>query len=118
MLPAMGGEVPQEFVYQFLPGDRSELATDPSAWTEADERVAEAHYQRLREATENGRVILAGRSSDGVGPAIVVFRADSEDEAARFMEEDPFVASGLFRARLHPFRASLVGRGSAHRSVE
>lgn len=97
-----------EFIYQFLPGPRPELATDPDAWTEADERVATAHYERLRAAVEDGRVILAGRSQDGVGPAIVVFRAGSEAEARRFMEEDPFVAEGLFGASLHPFRAALV----------
>ncbi len=54
-------------------------------------------------------MILAGRSQDGIGPAIVIFRAESEDDARRFMEEDPFVSSGLFRASLHPFRAALLG---------
>ena len=97
-----------EFLYVFLPGDRPELNTDPSAWTEADERVGEEHYARLRAETEAGRVILAGRSQDGIGPAIVIFRAGSEDEARRFMDEDPFVVNGLFRATLHPFRAALV----------
>ena len=99
-----------QFPYQFHPGVRPELATDPSAWTEADEGVATAHYERLREATEAGRVILVGRSQDGIGPAIVIFRAESEDDARRFIEEDSFVSSGLFRASLHPFRAALVGR--------
>ncbi len=104
----MSGASPQ-FLYQFHSGDRPELATDPSAWTEADKGIATEHHERLREATEAGRVILAGRSQDGIGPAIVIFRAESEDDARRFMEEDPFVSSGLFRASLHPFRAALVG---------
>ena len=98
-----------QFLYQFHPGDRPELGTDPSAWTEADDGIFTEHYERLREATEAGRVILAGRSQDGIGPAIVIFRAESENDARRFMEEDPFVSSGLFRASLHPFRAALVG---------
>ena len=97
-----------QFLCQFHPGVRPELATDPSAWTEADDRISTAHYERLRQATEAGRVILAGRSQDGIGPAIVIFRAEPEDDARRFMEEDPFVSSGLFRASLHPFRAALV----------
>lgn len=97
-----------EFIYQFLPGDRPELATDLSAWTEADEQASRAHYERLQAAAGEGRVILAGRSQDGIGPAIVIFRAESEEDARRFMEEDPFVAQGLFHASLHPFRAALV----------
>ncbi len=101
-----------EFLYHFTPGPRPELATDPDAWTEADEQVAAAHFEHLRAAFESGQLILAGRSQDGVGPAVVIFRADSEDAARRFMEDDPFVADGLFGASLHPFRAALIeGRG-------
>ncbi len=97
-----------EFLYHFQPGDRPELATDPHAWTEEDEAVGAAHFERLRQATEDGTVILAGRSQDGIGPAVVIFEADDQAAARRFMDEDPFVVEGLFRATLHPFRAALV----------
>ena len=40
--------------------------------------------------------------------ALVIIEADSEEEARTFMENDPFVANGLMRARLHPYRAALV----------
>jgi uncharacterized protein YciI len=97
------------WLYQFKPGDeRPDLATNAAAWTEADEHVFTAHYERLRQGAEDGIVILAGRSQDGIGPAIVIFEADSEEDARRFMEEDPFVSEGLFGANLHPFRAALV----------
>ncbi len=98
-----------QWLYEFTPGEeRPDLATNAAAWTEKDEHVFAAHYERLRQGAENGKVILAGRSQDGIGPAIVVFEADSEEEARRFMEEDPFVSEGLFGANLHPFRAALV----------
>ena len=97
------------WLYQFTPGEaRPDLATNAAAWTETDEQVFAAHYERLRQGAEDGKVILAGRSQDGIGPAIVIFEADSEAEARRFMEEDPFVRKGLFGANLHPFRAALV----------
>ncbi len=96
------------FLYHFLPGERTDLATNPDAWTEEDNKIGEAHYERLKQATNDGIVILAGRSQDGIGPAIVIFEADSEEEARFFMEEDPFVSERLFRAELHPFRAALV----------
>ena len=53
-------------------------------------------------------MLLAGRSLDGVGPAIVILEDETEEAAQKFMENDPFVASGLMRASLHPFRAALV----------
>ena len=96
-----------QFIYQFEPV-RPELVTDPDAWTEEDERIGEAHYAYLKQATEDGIVLLAGRSLDGKGPAIVIFEAESEAEAREFMENDPFVAGGLMRVSLHPFRAALV----------
>ena len=95
------------FVYVFDPV-RPEMVTDPDAWTAEDNRIAEEHFAYLKKATEVGTVILAGRSLDGQGPAVVIFEAVSAEEARRFMENDPFVAGGLMRASLHPFRAALV----------
>lgn len=96
-----------QFIYVFEPV-RPELVTDPDAWTEEDIRIGNEHFAYLQKATREGIVILAGRSLDGVGPAVVIFEADSEDSARSFMEADPFVAGRLMRASLHPFRAALV----------
>ena len=87
---------------------RPELITDPDAWTEDDLRIAKEHFAYLKRATEEGTVILAGRSTDGVGPAIVILDIADVEDARRFVENDPFVAGGLMRAHLHPFRAALV----------
>lgn len=96
-----------QFLYQFDPV-RPELVTDADAWTEEDVRIGQAHFAYLKQATQDGIVLLAGRSLDGVGPAIVIINAESEAAARDFMENDPFVAGGLMRASLHPFRASLI----------
>ena len=103
----MADAVKEQFIYVFDPV-RPELVTDPDAWTEEDTRIAGEHFTYLQRATHEGIVILAGRSLDGKGPAVVIFEADTEDDARRFMEADPFVAGGLMRASLHPFRAALV----------
>lgn len=97
----------QYFLYQFE-AVRPEMVTDPTAWTAEDHHLAEQHYEYLKRATAKGTVLLAGRSLDGVGPAIGILEARSEKEARRFMESDPFVSGGLMRARLHPFRAALM----------
>ena len=97
-----------QWLYYFLPGSRPELFTQPNAWTDDDERVAAAHYARLKQALADGVLILAGRSQDGIGPAIVIFEADDEPAAREFMDSDPFVSSGLFGASLHPYVAALM----------
>ena len=96
-----------QFLYEFTAGPRPELASDPAAWTPADEAVAAEHFAYLEQATAHGTVILAGRSQDGIGPAIVILEAGSKEEARRFMDGDPFVSSGLFGANLHEFRIAL-----------
>lgn len=105
----MGEAQVKQFLYRFE-AVRPEMVTNPAAWTDEDNRIAEAHFAYLKQATEAGIVLLAGRSLDGVGPAIVIIETQSEQEARRFMEHDPFVAGGLMRATLHPFRAALVRR--------
>jgi uncharacterized protein YciI len=97
----------QQFIYAFG-AVRPELVTNPDAWTESDIQTAQEHFAYLQRATVEGTVILAGRSTDGQGPAVVILEADTEADARRFMEDDPFVANGLMRATLHPFRVALV----------
>lgn len=96
-----------EYLYHFVPGDRPELATEPDAWTPDDEAISASHFEYLQSAAEAGTVVLAGRSQDGIGPAIVIIEAEDDGAARQFMENDPFVSSGLFRANLHPFRTAL-----------
>lgn len=102
-----------QFLYQFIPGDRPGLAIGEEAWTEADEVVASAHFAYLKEATQQGIVLLAGRSQDWVGPAIVIIEVDSEAQAVSFMTSDPFIKEGLFKGSLHPFRAALMRQKAA-----
>lgn len=97
----------KHFVYVFDP-IRPELVTDPDSWTEEDKQIGERHAIYLKKGAEEGTVLLAGRALDGIGPAVVIIEADSEIDAQRFMEADPFIAEGLMRASLHPFRAAFM----------
>jgi len=106
LLP-MTGEGVLQFLYVFQPGERPELATNLTAWTEEDEQIGAEHFAYLAAGVADGKVVMAGRSQDGLGPAIVILEVDSEEEALRFMEADPFLTSGLFGASLHPFRTAL-----------
>ena len=101
-----------QFIYLFE-AVRPEMVTENYVWTERENEIAAEHFAYLQRATEAGTVLLAGRSQDGIGPALVILEADSEAEARAFMEGDPFVANGLMRARLHPYRAALVRGGSS-----
>lgn len=87
--------------------------------TEDEARLVSAHFERLKQATADGVVILAGRTlttgPDGMG--IVIFNA-ADDEAARvFMETDPAVVGGVMHATLFPYRVALISEANALREA-
>ncbi len=83
---------------------------DPSAWTNQDNDSVSAHFKRLQVATEQGRVILAGRTDEPLSKAfgLVIFEAQSEAEARAFMEADPTVQEGVMVAELHAYSVALL----------
>ncbi|MCR8849503.1 YciI family protein [Rossellomorea sp. SC111] len=79
-------------------------------WTAGDEEIVKRHFERLKEWTDNGTVILAGRTLNEEEKAfgIVVFEADDEEQAKAFMKEDPTVTEGIMTAELFPYRVALL----------
>jgi len=74
--------------------------------TQAEEAAMDAHFEYLRQATEEGIVLLAGPCLDETFGLVILQAAD--DEAARaFMYNDPSVQANVMMAELHPFRVSL-----------
>ncbi len=80
--------------------------------TAQESAVVGDHFEYLKEAVVAGRVLLAGPTEDGCG-GIVIFRATNEQEARAFVDADPAVAAGVFKASVHPFRLSLFAPGAA-----
>ncbi len=83
---------------------------DDNNWTEQDEDIVERHFIRLKNYTDEGKVVLAGRTlnqaSDSFG--LVIFEAESEEEARKFMMADPAVEEGIMTAKLFPYRIALL----------
>jgi uncharacterized protein YciI len=75
--------------------------------TSEEEAVVEAHYEYLKQATEEGVLLLAGPCLDETF-GLVIFKAESDEAAREFMLNDPSVRSNLMVAELHPMRVSLM----------
>ena len=61
---------------------------------DARARVRPDHLAYAQSLHENGTVVLAGPIGDGSG-AMMVLQADSEEEAAKVIENDPYTAAGV-----------------------
>ena len=80
-----------------------------SGATEIEKKMVSDHFDYLKRLTNNGTVVLAGRTinTDTSSFGIVIFQADSEASARKIVNEDPAVKSRIFRAELFPYRMSL-----------
>ena len=105
-----------EFMYKLKLINR---LLDDSAWTDKDEEIVSIHFKTLQNLTENGIVILAGRTirKDPSDFGIVILETESEDEAREHMKKDPAVKQGIMTAELYPFNVALV-RSNTLKSVD
>jgi uncharacterized protein YciI len=97
---------PQQFVYMLHVAPHLH---DQAKWSKQDIAATGAHFERLKQATAAGHVILAGRSSEPLDKTfgLVVFEAENEAAARAFMEADPAVKAGVMSATLHPYAVAL-----------
>ena len=61
----------------------------PENWTDKEEKIVDSHFSRLLELRNDGRLILAGKTSglDDKTFGIVILEVDSDDEALTIMQQ-------------------------------
>ncbi|MCA1618569.1 MAG: YciI family protein [Acidobacteria bacterium] len=98
----------KQFVYVLKLSPR---LLDEKNWTERDKQIVGRHFRRLQQMQKDGRLILAGKTLDDADPSqfgVVVFEAETEEEARGVMEADDAVKEKIMTARLFPFRVALA----------
>lgn len=96
-----------EFLYRIVPTRIEMLTSGP---TPEESQATQDHFAHVNDGVRAGRVLLAGRTltADASTFGVVIFRADTEDDARAFMTEDPAVSAGVMTAELFPFRVALL----------
>lgn len=96
-----------QWLYRIQP-TRAAMLTEGPTPEEAD--VVSRHFERLKDLTEKGVMILAGRTlnTDVSSFGICIFEAEDESAARKIMEADPAVVAGVMRAELFPYRIALM----------
>ncbi len=100
-----------QFLYRLQVTRPAMLTAGP---TEAEARLVSAHFDRLKDLTAQGVVILAGRTlnTDADSFGIVIFNAADDAAARAIMESDPAVAGGVMHATLYPYRVALIAEAN------
>ena len=96
-----------QWLYRIQPTRPAMLTEGPTS-EEAD--IVSHHFNYLKDLTEKGVMILAGRTlnTDVSSFGICIFEAEDESAARRIMESDPAVVEGVMRAELFPYRIALM----------
>jgi len=99
----------KHWLYRIQPTRPEMLSQGPSP---EEETTIGEHFSYLQDLTERGVVYLAGRTlnTDPSGFGIVIFTAESEDEAREVMGSDPAIQRGVMRGELFPYRIALMAR--------
>ena len=76
----------------------------------------EAHVALVREAHEQGVLLIAGALAEPVDGAVFVFTTDDRSVVEGFVSRDPYVREGLVTAwRIRPWNV-VIGRPAAGRT--
>ena len=100
------GKVPQ-WLYYLQPTRLGMLTEGP---TIEEAKTVTNHFAYLEELTEQGVMILMGRTqnNDASTFGIAIFQAEDETAARTIMENDPAVQAGVMRATLFPYKIALM----------
>ncbi|MCX8131673.1 MAG: YciI family protein [Clostridia bacterium] len=90
-----------EFIYLFKPKRENFLQT----MTQEEMAAFGGHSEYTEKLFAEGKVILMGGCLDGAY-GIVIFRAESTEEAQQIFKNDPAVKAGIVHAELHPYQVT------------
>ena len=101
--PRRGSRMVNQYLYRIQP-TRLEMVTHGP--TDEEASILSDHFNYLKSLTEQGVVLVFGRTqnNDSSTFGITIFYAESEDAARSIMNNDPAVRKRLMRAELFPYK--------------
>jgi uncharacterized protein YciI len=97
----------KQYLYKITPV-RPEMVMDGP--TEDEARIVSEHFHYLKGLTEQGVMILVGRTTnnDYSTFGIAVFVAESDEAARAILHNDPAVKNRVMRGEVYPYRIALM----------
>ncbi|MBL8051186.1 MAG: hypothetical protein JNM46_08190 [Anaerolineales bacterium] len=97
----------KQWLYVLKPTRLGMLTEGP---TPAESETVSRHFAHLQELTNQGVMILVGRTqnADENTIGLAIFEAEDESAARKIMEADPAIIDGVMRADLYPYQIALM----------
>lgn len=97
-----------EYIYKLVLIER--LNQDEN-WTDEDNQIVDKHFNYLKELLNQNKLILAGRTTNEDKFGIVIFEAETDEDAQEIMNNDPAILNGIMTGQLYPYRVALMRKG-------
>ena len=83
---------------------------DTAAWTPEKNKIVQEHFAHLQKMLSDGTLILAGRTQNALDKTfgIVIYEADSFEEAKSIAENDPAVKGKIMTVEVFPYEVALM----------
>ncbi|MGD8190429.1 YciI family protein [Brevibacillus ginsengisoli] len=96
----------QQFIYVLKPCQR----LLDNTCTKEDEQIIHNHFQYLQQLSQEGKVVLAGRTlvMDESTFGIVILEVDEEEEGRSIMENDPAIKYNLMTSSFYPYHIAII----------
>jgi len=98
-----------EFIYRLTLIDR--LFTSEN-WTEEDQNIIREHFSHLQSLLLQNKLIIAGKTA-GLDPdtiGLVIFQAESLEEANFIMNSDPAIKKGIMTGQVQEYTTALFNK--------
>jgi uncharacterized protein YciI len=98
-----------EYIYILKLVERLEKVDN---WTNKDNNIVGEHFNNLLNLKEKGILLLAGKTAgnDHDTFGVVIFKADSFEEAEKIMLKDPAIKKGIMTAKLWEYNVALLNK--------
>lgn len=80
---------------------------DDTAWKEEDNKAVGEHFVALQKLQKEGKLVIAGRTTNKASLGIIVLKGMTEAEARTVMNNDKAIQRGIMKAELLPFYTAL-----------
>ncbi|NTW90884.1 MAG: hypothetical protein HGA35_02995 [Erysipelotrichaceae bacterium] len=97
-----------EYIYRL---ELIERLNKDDNWTDEDNQIVDKHFNYLKELLNQNKLILAGRTTNEDKFGIVIFEAETDEDAQEIMNNDPAILNGIMTGQLYPYRVALMRKG-------
>ena len=88
---------------QFIGLARSKGKDFVQNMTDEEKAVFAQHFAYVENLDSEGKLVISGACLDGAF-GMVMYKAESEEEARAMFDNDPLVKAGITATEFHPFR--------------